>query len=153
MYSPGKILYFDPFYFKNGNTSKAKYFIVLHNDSKKTIIASLPTRSDHVPSDIPLKHGCINVDSINFNCYHFEAEKAIATNGWGFDLPTFMYGSQVDFYDLEILKDVYKVEGTEYEILGILKKSEFLNIIKCFSKSKSVKFKFRNVFEKMLKSH
>ena len=150
MYSPGRILYFDPFYFKNGNTSKPKYFIVLGAESGNAIIASLPTRSDHVPANVPIKHGCISIDSINFNCYHFEAGKSITTNNWAFELPTFIYGSQIDLYELSILKDVYQVEGVEFEKIGVLKKDEYKRIIQCFSKSKTVKIKFKKAFDIIL---
>jgi hypothetical protein len=150
MYSPGRILYFDPFYFKNGNPCKPKYFIVLHNESDNTIIASLPTRSDHVPGCTPIKHGCINEDDINFNCYHFEAGRKVTTNNWSFDMPTFIYGSQIDSYELSILKEVYQVEGVEFEKIGILKKDEYKSILECFSKSRTVRIKFKKVFEKLL---
>lgn len=150
MYSPGRILYFDPFYFKNGNSAKPKYFVILHNDSSSTIIASLPTRTENVPMSVPIKHGCISVDEINFNCYHFEANKIITTNNWGFELPTFIYGNQIDTYELPILKDVYRVEGIEYEIIGMLKKEEYKNIIECFLKSKVVKIKYKDVFKKII---
>lgn len=149
MYSQGRILYFDPFYFKNGDPAKAKYFIVLHNDSDNAIIASLPTSSDNVPRSIQIKHGCINCDEIGFNCYHFEAGKIITTNNRSFLLPTFVYGNQIDIYNPDILKDVYKVEGIEYEIIGTLKKEEFKNMIKCFARSKAVKNKFKRIFQKM----
>lgn len=149
MYSAGRIIYFDPFYFKSGNPAKAKYFIVLYNDSHNAIIASLPTRKDSIPANIPFKHGCINVDEININCYHFEANKIITTNNWAFELPTFVYGSQIDTYELHILKDVYRVEGTEYEIIGTLKQDEYKSIIKCFAESKSVKNKYRRIFQTM----
>lgn len=147
MYSPGKILYFDPFYFKNGNTSKPKYFIVLYNDNDNTVLASLPTRTDSVPSTIEIKHGCINSDEINFNCYHFEANRVITTNNWGFDQPTFVYGGQVDNYVLTILKDVYQVEGIEYHIIGTLKKEEYKKLIECFINSSSVKRKFKAILK------
>jgi hypothetical protein len=29
MFDEGTIIYFDPFYFKNGNAAKPKYFVVL----------------------------------------------------------------------------------------------------------------------------
>ena len=135
MYSPGRILYFVPFYFKNGNAAKPKYFIVLHNDGVNTVLASLPTRADHVPSTLEIKHGCLNLDEANFNCYHFEANKVIATNGWGFKLPTFVYGSQIDNYELSILKDDYQLESAEYEIIGMLKREEFKKLIDCFLNS------------------
>lgn len=50
MFEEGNIIYFDPFYFKNGNTAKSKYFIVLKNvKDSNTILASLPTRRDSIP--------------------------------------------------------------------------------------------------------
>jgi len=150
MYSQGKILYFDPFYFKNNNTSKPKYFIVLHKDSHKAILAALPSSKDFIPSFIKITHGCINADDINVNCYHFEANKSITTNDWSFDLPTFVYGSQIDTYDLAMLKDTYKVEGIEYEIIGTLKKEEFTGIVECFIKSKSVKNKFKRILQTLI---
>ncbi|SDG02103.1 hypothetical protein SAMN04487996_114155 [Dyadobacter soli] len=42
----GDILYFDLFYFKNGKTPKAKYFIVLKTTGTTTVIASLPSSRD-----------------------------------------------------------------------------------------------------------
>jgi hypothetical protein len=154
MYSPGKILYFDPFYFKNGNTAKPKYFIVLHNDHSHAVLACLPTRKDHVPSNITLTHGCINADELNFNCYHFQAGVQIATNSdFSFSEPTFVYGSQVDTYELSLLQETYQVEGVEYEIVGTMKKDEFKKLIECFVNSASVKRKFKGVLQKALDSH
>ncbi|MBI4648252.1 MAG: hypothetical protein HY738_17130, partial [Bacteroidia bacterium] len=87
---------------------------------------------------------------INFNCYYFEANKIITINNWGFDLPTFLYGSQIDTYNLNILKDVYKVEGIEYKIIGTLKDEEYNSIIKCFLKSKAVKNKYKRIFSNLI---
>lgn len=46
MLEEGNIIYFTPFYFKNGkSTAKPKYFIVLKaNVDNKGVLASLPTR-------------------------------------------------------------------------------------------------------------
>lgn len=63
-----------------------------------------------------------------------------------------MYGSEIDTYDLSNLKEAYKVEGTEYEKVSTLKKDEYRKIIECFSKSKSVKLKFKRVFENLINS-
>lgn len=149
MYSPGKILYFDPFNFKNG-TSKPKYFIVIHNDNANTILASLPTSKDFIPSSLETKHGCINSDDKQVNCYHFEANRIITTNNWSFSRPTFVYGAQVDMYDLSILNETYQVEGVEYEVVGVLKKEEFKNLLECFVKSGSVKRKFKAIIASLL---
>jgi hypothetical protein len=43
------LIYFDPFYFKNGNTAKPKYFVVLKQLGSKSVLASLPTRKDNIP--------------------------------------------------------------------------------------------------------
>jgi hypothetical protein len=150
MYTPGKILYFDPFYFKNGNAAKPKYFIVLYHDLATAVLACLPTRKDHVPAALVLEHGCINSDEINFNCYHFHAGIPITTNGWSFAEPTFVYGSQIDTYRLNLLKETYQVEGVEYEIIGTLKKDEFKRLIECFIKSGSVKRKYKLNLQKAL---
>ena len=150
MYSPGKIIYFDPFYFKNGNTNKPKYFIVLHNNSNNTLLASLPTRTDHIPGNLVVKHGCISSDEINFNCYHFEANKPITTNGWGFNQPTFIYGSEINDYEVKLLNQIYQVEKVDYEIIGSLKKEEFKNLVECFLKSTSVKRKYKSLLREII---
>jgi len=151
MYLPGQILYFDPFYFKNGQSApKPKYFIVIDNDGDNTVLACLPTRGDFVPSTINILHGCINDDSINFNCYHFEAEKVVCTNGWCFDLPTFVYGSQLDDYKLDLLQEIYQVEGIEYQKVGKLMQDEFEKLINCFYNSGSVKRKLKPTLKKHL---
>jgi hypothetical protein len=150
MYTAGKILYFDPFFFSNGDTAKRKYFIVLHNDNQNTLIASLPTRGDFIPDSITQVHGCLNDDSMSINCYYFEQGKIITTNNWAFPLPTYAYGYQIDNYLISRLMDVYKVEGAEYDVIGILKKDEFNKILKCFSTSKSVKHKYKKILSKLI---
>ena len=106
MYSPGQIIYFTPFYFKNGNTSKNKYFIVLKNIQDTTILASLPTRSKKLPSFITIDHGCINDDPSCINCYVFKGGHPICDNGFSFDLHTFCYGNEVEDYEIDILESV-----------------------------------------------
>lgn len=59
MFSERDIIYFDPFYFKNGNTAKPKYFVVLKNIDNKKLIASLPTRTASIPRDMYVEDGCI----------------------------------------------------------------------------------------------
>ena len=78
MFKEGNILYFEPFYFENGNTPKPKYFLVLKEVDNQLILASLPTSHDHIPSNMSKVHGCIDDSTINFNCYYFKAGKDIA---------------------------------------------------------------------------
>ena len=67
MFSERTIIYFTPFFFKNGNPSKNKYFVVLKNIDDKSIIASLPTSKDYVPEELEIEHGCIECESKNVN--------------------------------------------------------------------------------------
>jgi hypothetical protein len=150
MYSPGVIIYFDPFYFKNGNPCKPKYFIVLSVSDGKSLVASLPTRVDHVPSYVESKHGCIDIPHANFNCYHFEMGKIVCDNGFSFPMPTYIYGYRLDEYEIGDLNAIYPIEGVDYSIEGTLTETDFKALILCFSSSRAVKMKFRRILEKQL---
>lgn len=142
MFIPGQIIYFTSFQFKNGNSPKAKYFIVLGNHDNKVIIGSLPTRSNTVPSFITINHGCINIDERCYNSYLFEKDKIIGKAGFSFDMTTFIYGDQVEDYLLEYLESNY-IEEIDYRVLDELVREEFEAIIKCLKNSDSVKFKIK----------
>jgi len=139
VFSEGTIIYFTPFYFKNGNTSKNKYFIVLKLVDDKIVLGSLPTRSNKIPSFINVSHGCVNDDASSVNCYVFGSEIKICDNGFSFGLSTFCYGNEVEDYEMSILEEVYCVEGVDYEVVGVLLKNEFDGLIQCIKQSKSVK--------------
>lgn len=145
MDNEGAILFFNPFYFKNGNVSKPKYFIVLKALNGTTILASLPSSIDFRPTTDATSHGCVELPEARFNCYVFEAQRLVTTKGWAFPLNTFVYGQQIDEYELSVLKDIYPVEGLDYKIVGTLLTGEFQRMKDCFLKSASVKRKFRKM--------
>lgn len=147
MFHPKQIIYFTEFYFKNGNTSKPKYLVILGVVKNKSIVASLPTSVNNAPALLNKKHGCVNIDDRCFNCYLFEPGKAVCDNGFAFDLPTFIYGNQVEDYDLEIMEDKYRIKGVDYEEMGILKDEEFAAIIKCILNSSSTKRKIKKLLQ------
>lgn len=147
MFSARQIIFFTEFFFKNGNTSKPKYFVVLKTINEDVIVASLPTRTNLAASLITKPHGCVNIDERCFNCYVFEAKRAIATNGFSFPLPTFIYGDEVEDYKVELMEDVYKIEGVDYEIMGELTPAEYKALIECLLISKSVKRKIKRYLE------
>lgn len=62
--SEADILYFEPFYFKNGNISKNKYFVVLKCFATSNLLASLPTSKDFVPARNMKPEGCIELPEI-----------------------------------------------------------------------------------------
>jgi hypothetical protein len=142
LFLPRQIIYFSSFQFKNGNSPQTKYFIVLANVDNNIIIASLPTRTNSVPSFVTTNHGCINIDERCYNSYLFEKQKVIGEKGFCFDMPTFIYGDQVEDYKLELL-DANYIEDIDYKILDILLKEEYDAIINCFRNSDSVKFKIK----------
>lgn len=140
------IIYFDPFYFKNGNTAKPKYFIVLKHTESKTIIASLPTRRNSVPADKKIESGCIEIPDINLNCFAISTDTVVTECGKRFDFKTFVYGYQLDDYSIDSLNEIYPNEGSDFEIWGKMKLPLFIDLITCFKNSKSVKWKYRKLF-------
>ena len=145
MFTEGSLLYFDPFYFKSGNTAKPKYFLVLKVTADQTILATLPSSKDYVPAYQPVIHGCIELAQANFNCYVFMAGQPITTDGWAFPKNTFLYGQQIDEYSIETLSDIYPVEGADYTIIGRLTDGEFGLVKRCFTQSATVKRKYKRM--------
>jgi hypothetical protein len=145
MFAEGTILYFDPFYFKNGG-SKPKYFIVLKEvDEGEMLMATLPTSKDHVPSFAEKEHGCVEVPDAQINAFVFKAGKLITTCDWSFSRTTFIYGSQIDIYKSTTIKEVYPVESIDYEIIGKLTDKVYRALIRCIQNSSIVKRKFKKL--------
>lgn len=144
MFDSGHLLYCKNFQFNNGNQPKDKYFIVLKRAANKIIIGSLPTRTNKIPSFIDIEHGCINKNDRCFNCYLFEAKRPICINGFSFDLPTFVYGDEIETYDIETVESNYILNKT-YKVEGILTTDEYSALINCITQSDSVKNKIRNI--------
>ncbi len=145
MYFPGNIIYFDPFYFKDGSVSKPKYFLVIKIVGHNALLARLPSSKVHLPNHLDINHGCIEVPSGNINCYVFKANYVITTNNWAFPMDTFLYGQWLDEYNIAILKDIYPVEGIDYQVIGQLTIEELTQLINCFTQSASVKRKFKRL--------
>ncbi|MEO8108786.1 MAG: hypothetical protein ABI594_02085 [Ginsengibacter sp.] len=139
MFVKGQLLYFTPFYFKNGNDPKNKFFLILRNIGNITIVASLPTKVNNAPSLMDDSHGCINHDERKFNCYVFAKNKPICNNGFSVDLTTHIYGDQIDEYLIEEITDFNSImEGRDYETRGMLTEEELKGIKDCVQNSKSV---------------
>ncbi len=139
------IIYFDPFYFKNGNTAKPKYFIVLKHIDNKSVVASLPTRKDSIPFRENIDKGCLELPEINLNCFILPKDIAITECNKSFSFKTYVYGHQIDEYDINLLEEIYPNEGSDYEIWGKIKLEIFEDLINCFKSSKSVKRKYKKL--------
>jgi hypothetical protein len=144
LYTPGKIIYFDPFYFKSGG-SKSKFFLVLKVVNNTAVLASLPSSQSHLPAAQKIEHGCLELPASGINCYIFEANKAITKNGWSFEKHTFLHGQWLDDYPVADLMSRYAIENVEYEIVGELTDAELKNVIDCFVNSGTVKRKYKRI--------
>jgi len=145
LYTPGKLIYFDPFYFKNKDDSSPKFFLVLKVIDSNAILASLPSSKKHLPSTLELQHGCLEMPDACINCYIFKAGKQVTKDGWCFELDTMLYGNWIDDYQVETLTEKYPIEGVNYEIKGEILDEELTNIINCFANSKTVKRKYKRL--------
>lgn len=85
------------------------------------------------------------MDERCYNAYVFKPGKVIGKNGFFFPdpNPTFIYGDEVEDYDLGTLEDVYTIAGVDYQIKDTLIQEEYENLIKCLQASKSVKRKIK----------
>jgi hypothetical protein len=146
LYIPGRVIYFDPFYFKDGG-HKPKYFLVLKNINGRVILASLPSSKDHLPAAQAINHGCLEIPEMGINCYVLEAEKPITTNGWFFPVRTFLYGFWLDDFEIAVLEENYSIAGVDFEIVGDLQENEFKNIIECFKNSSVIKRRYKKLLQ------
>lgn len=148
MLIPGNIIYFDPFYFKNGNKAKPKYFLVLSANATDTVIASLPTSVDYVPSNIRQESGCLEIPTANFNCFILTNSIEVTLCGKSFNVKTFLYGHLLDIYSKESLYSLYPNDGIDYSVWGMMKEDLFSKVIDCFMSSDSVKMKYKKMIDK-----
>lgn len=138
MFTEGRLLCFDPFHFKNGNIPKRKYFIVLGQLDDEVIMASLPTSKDHLPENISVERGCVNIPDSLINAYIFSPEDYV-TNSFRFKVPTFVYGEQVDEYNKNYIAGMQ----SSIEDLGLLHKPLFEELKSCLKQSMHIKRRYK----------
>lgn len=114
------------------------------------VLASLPTSKDSVPSSIVNEHGCIDIASINFNCYHFQANRNIAHDAalnieFAFPRDTYVYGFRIAEYTTDILLHDEQQGLTSIEVKGKLYADELDELRRCLRQSGSVKRKYRRL--------
>ncbi|HEY9082891.1 MAG TPA: hypothetical protein VIN73_06135 [Vicingaceae bacterium] len=148
LYSEGNIIYFDPFYFPNGQSSaKPKYFLVLRNKGDDTILASLPTRGLLVPEDKSKSNGCIELSDIKINCFAICNKTVVTTCRKKFPIQTYIYGHKLEDYKMNMLLDVYRVDGVDYHFFGKMKPNLFNKLIKCLKQSSTIKMKYLRMLD------
>lgn len=149
MFETGNLLLFRPFLFKNGAMPKNKFFLVLGNADGNLLLASLPTSKDHVPSDVEVKHGCLDLSERFVNVFVFLSGEEILCKSSGerfsFSKNTFVYGADLDMYQVAQFEMQEQMAQTEIELIGTLDAELFAELKDCLANSKMVKNKYRKM--------
>ncbi len=149
MFEEGNLLLFRPFVFKNGALPKDKFFLVLGNMDGELLLASLPTSKDHVPSDMEVKHGCLDLAERFINVFVFMSGEEIAVRETGevfsFSKNTFVYGANLDVYNVSQLELQERLSQTSIERVGVLKAELLAELKDCLANSQMVKNKYRKI--------
>lgn len=149
MFKAGNLLFFKPFIFKNGAPPQNKFMVVLGQDANgNTLLASLPTSKDHVPSDVEVKGGCIDLPERQVNVFVFIGGEIITieqedTSSFSFDVNTFIYGSDLDTYPVNTFHQQMADNITQVEFVGLISDTYFTALKECLQKSKMVKNKYK----------
>ena len=143
MFEPGNLLYFSPFIFPDGGDPKPKFFVVLGEIEETVLLASLPTSKDHIPSDVQVKSGCLEIAERMINAYTFLADEVITDTGFFFERNTFIYGQNIKTYNTIAFQKQINLGETEIELKGKLKEGIFTTLKDCLRNSDAVRKKFK----------
>ncbi len=113
MFEEGFIIYFTPFYFKNGNTPKNKYCIILKHTKDESIYL-LTTRSNKIPKHLMNDDYCISDDEINFSCFAFPINLEVTDCGKRFDFKTYCYTDSIDSFAINVMSEKYPTEDKDF---------------------------------------
>ena len=143
MFEPGNLLYFNPFIFPDGGVPKPKFFVVLGEVDETLLLASLPTSKDHIPSDIEVKSGCLEIPDRMVNAYIFMANEVVTDNGFFFEKNTFIYGQNIKTYNSVAFLGQTASGKVVIEKKGKLKDEVFTALKDCLKNSDSVRKRYK----------
>ena len=143
MFEPGNLLYFNPFIFPDGGDPKPKFFVVLGEVDETILLASLPTSKDHIPSDVEIKSGCLEIPERMVNAYTFMANEVVTDNGFFFDNNTFIYGQNIKTYNSVAFLSQITSGKTLIESKGKLRDGLFSSLKDCLKNSDAVRKRFK----------
>jgi len=143
MFEVGNLLYFEPFIFPDRGNPKAKFFVVLADTGNGLLLGSLPTSKDHVPSDIPVIGGCLELPDRKVNAFAIMANQQITSSGFSFKENTFIYGANIQRYDAEVFLDQEAGGETIISVVGKLDTKLFNDIKDCLKNSDAVRKRFK----------
>ncbi len=143
MFEPGNLLYFNPFIFPDGGDPKPKFFVVLGEIDETVLLASLPTSKDHIPSDVEVKSGCLEIPERMVNAYIFMANEEVTDTGFFFEKNTFIYGQNIKTYNSIAFLGQTTSGQTVIEQKGKIKEEIFISLKDCLKNSDAVRKKFK----------
>lgn len=143
MFEPGNLLYINPFIFPDGGDPKPKFFVVLGEVEETVLLASLPTSKDHIPSDVEVTSGCLEIPERMVNAYTFLANEVVTENGFFFERNTFIYGQNIKTYNTTAFTEQEKAGDTEIELKGKIKSDLFTALRDCLRNSDAVRKRFK----------
>lgn len=143
MFEPGNLLYFEPFIFPDGGEPKNKFFVVLGDVDETVLLASLPTSKDHIPSDVEVKSGCLEIAERMVNAYIFMADEAITDDGFFFEKNTFIYGQNIKTYNSIAFLQQQTKGQINIELKGKLKSDVFTALKDCLKNSDAVRKRYK----------
>ena len=143
MFEPGNLLYFNPFIFPDGGNPKPKFFVVLGEVDGSLMLASLPTSKDHIPSDVEVTFGCLEIAERMVNVFIFLAHEMVADNGFSFEVNTFIYGQNIRTYDSSVFLQQQSSGQVEIILKGKLKEDLFNSLKDCLRNSDAVRKKYK----------
>ena len=143
MFEPGNLLYFNPFIFPDGGDPKPKFFVVLGEVDDTILLASLPTSKDHVPSDVEVKSGCLEIAERMVNAYIFMANEEITDDGFFFEKNTFIYGQNIKTYNTSAFLQQQTSGQIEITEKGKLKDEAFNALRECLKNSDAVRKRYK----------
>ena len=143
MFEPGNLLYFNPFIFPDGGEPKPKFFVVLGEVDETVLLASLPTSKDHIPSDVEVISGCLEIPERMVNAYTFLANEVITDNGFFFEKNTFIYGQNIKTYNTVSFLSQQVSGEIEIEEKGKIRDEIFISLKDCLKNSDAVRKKYK----------
>lgn len=151
MFEVGNLLWFTPFYFKNGAIPQPKFFLVLKAFDGNMLLASLPTSKDHVPSDVSVKSGCLEDLERRVNVFVFLAGEVVACHPFtnqkfAFSLNTFIYGADLETYPVSVFEKQIADHLSEVNLVGKVVESVYSDLKECLKHSRMVKNKYKRLF-------
>ena len=143
MFEPGNLLYFNPFIFPDGGDPKPKFFIVLGEVDETVLLASLPTSKDHIPSDVEVSSGCLEIAERMVNAYVFMANEVVTEDGFFFEKNTFVYGQNIKMYNTTAFLQ-QQIDGQiQISIKGKLTDDVFSALTNCLKNSDAVRKRYK----------